>query len=182
MKLIFLAADEFWHWSHSHWNCIFLLWKNSVFLSSKSYPPSFHNWNLIKNLTKQTPCISRKTPSASGQSEPRYWWTWSDERWAQNKALYPNNPQLAWIIIITFVHYLIRMSRWERNPAFCMLQLRVLWGTHWSQLEQFLLCCVGKLSRTASNQVSVNWKCTIMLSTQCMVVCLQIQCGDLGPW
>lgn len=125
-KFIFLATDEFSHWNHSHWNCILLLWKSTAFLSSKSYLPSFNNWNLIKSQTKQTLCISRKTPSVSEQSGPRPWWTRSDERWAQNKALYPNNPQLAWIIIITFMQSLMHMSSWERNPPFCMVQLSVL--------------------------------------------------------
>lgn len=127
---ISLAEGAFWHWNHSHRNCSFLLWKNTAFLFPKSYLPSFHNWNLIKSLTKQTLCISRKTPTASRQSGPRHWWTWFDERWVQNKGLYPNKPQLAWIIIITYVQYLIHMNRWKRNPAFCMLQLSVLWGIH----------------------------------------------------
>lgn len=103
IQCISLAADTFWHWSHSHWNCIFLLlWKSTAFLPLRSYLLSFHNRNLIKSQTKQ-PLRASKNPNCQWWNRPKQWWTWSDERWAQNRTLHPNNPQMAWIIII-YIH------------------------------------------------------------------------------
>lgn len=149
IQCISLAADAFCNWSHSHWNCLFLLlWKSTAFLSHKSYLTSFHNRNLIKSWTKQCP-MPQKVLTASGWNGPKHSWTWSDERWAQNRTqVTPNWHELS---SSTFMQYPMHMNRWERNPAFCMLQFNVLWGIHQSQCEPFLSCCIGKLATTASN-------------------------------
>lgn len=149
IQCISLVADVFWHWSHSHWNCIFLLLqKSTAFLSPKSYLPSFHNRNLIKSWTKQ-PLMPQKVITESGWNVPKFSWTWSDERRAQNTTqVTPNWHELS---SSTFMQYPMHMNRWERNPAFSMLQSSVLWGIHQSKCDQFLSCCVEKLARTASN-------------------------------